>query len=1266
MWSLNKQKNEKIKEFNSNLSEHKFNLYQQFLIVGIDPKLMFRINTIDIKSIQEPYIYPKIISKYPPDDLYYLNIPDKVIASHCFPKGILNTILDYNESNYDKMIKYQKNFVFSLENQYPQEKNSSLRIKKVYYSCLLFYENIKNYHECLIYKNKLLKYSKKELDNLEEKNKGLLIPKVICLSSFRPFFEQSKVILESLKKYVDNYLYNNITKDNFNIYPIEKIIEGLIYNLPALPRSSFIIKLDKDTFETNCIDNNKDISINSNKDINKLNKNKILNNDKNEIIFYETPFNKQPKNIINYSILMKYFRIKEVFEIIKFILLEEPILFFCEDIHILTYIIEGLISLIYPFEYQYPIISILPEENFSFISIYKHFIFGINNKYSEDIFQKKGIFLDDKKYIIIIKLEKRFENILNNDEEDKLKYSVITSILSDSSKPFVKIEQDKIDDFEKIDSIHNIENENSQEKRKLTLPMHYFEKCTKRLEKNTLEKFKEYSNKIKNKKPLTLEEKEYIFNNEIRKTFIYFFSCILLRYQSFCVKFEKNIEVLLNQENQNINKNNSLLDSTIITNAKLDTSAGSKDFDFFLERNPELEKKFILNKLEINDIFNSKNFIEENDTPKLDRPFYKQFFETKLFFEFIKKKIFPNSLEDKLDILYFDYKVNEKLSRGSRKLKVETKFFSEDLESLSGEISINSLKKMPSQNFNEFLNNEKNFKNGINYFQIMQKGIKKSLDKNNLESISETETTDTGGCIISLYKVSDDADSNIDDSSSGLNVTGKISNLNNEDMDENEEDNKNKIKFSYFVFPKLFNDGIFFKENILLEELEGEKDLISDKNNFNIRNCKCLYNQFEKEAHSFIKNPIIQKNYKLYEYNLNSKFRYRYKYEECINKLWILYLSKTFHAISFSKRRYYFEEILKFLNDKNNVIDPDTILLFFNEINKYGDRNMNQELFMYLNKKSYTNFLCLREKTSPENNFIKYMNKEKKNYSERKKDNDNNIPENLIQKIALEFNDSKKSQSKKIIDFYIYEYCSPNLKENIEVDLKEENLINLDMDLEQNQTNDNDDNSCGEQLNFNIKDLFQNESNKKYVELKCPKCNRVQNVTITCFYTDDNDNKYQLNFNLVSPLALQKETWFKNFNKLYPLNISEEYPEEYLSALFYFYEQGLPANFLIPKGRIKQDLKKVMTGTYNNIDPMEEIYLNYKVFCHKKSVSFMNSPSLRRKNINIKERINIFEMKKDSSPKKSSLMKRSKFTQKMKTNEFNLNTKNVTFSCFKK
>ena len=305
-----------------------------------------------------------------------------------------------------------------------------------------------------------------------------------------------------MKNYVDNYLYNKITFDNFNIYPIETIIKGLIYNLPALPRSNITLKLNKDTFEINAIDKDDnicgfdEIEKNIDKNIDKNNKNnkKIVNN---ELLFFETPFNKQPKNIVNYSLLMRYFRIKEVFEIIKFMLLEEPMLFFCEDIDVLTYIIEGLLSLLYPFEYQYPAISVLPEENYSFISIFKHFIFGINYKYTDDIFQKKGISLDDKKYIIIVKIEKRFDKILNTDEEDKLKYSVITSILSDVIKPCVKIEIDKLDKVNEIITLPEncIDGENDVEKKKLTLPMHYFEKCTKRLEKSTIEKFKEYASK---------------------------------------------------------------------------------------------------------------------------------------------------------------------------------------------------------------------------------------------------------------------------------------------------------------------------------------------------------------------------------------------------------------------------------------------------------------------------------------------------------------------------------------------------------------------------------------------------------------------------------------------------------------------------------------------------------------------------------------------------------------------------------------------------
>jgi hypothetical protein len=65
---------------------HKYNLFQQFLVVGIDPKIMYNINEYEITTLQEPYSIPKIISKYPNVNLSYLNIPDIAVASHCFPQ----------------------------------------------------------------------------------------------------------------------------------------------------------------------------------------------------------------------------------------------------------------------------------------------------------------------------------------------------------------------------------------------------------------------------------------------------------------------------------------------------------------------------------------------------------------------------------------------------------------------------------------------------------------------------------------------------------------------------------------------------------------------------------------------------------------------------------------------------------------------------------------------------------------------------------------------------------------------------------------------------------------------------------------------------------------------------------------------------------------------------------------------------------------------------------------------------------------------------
>ena len=47
-------------------------------------------------------------------------------------------------------------------------------------------------------------------------------------------------------------------------------------------------------------------------------------------------------------------------------------------------------------------------------------------------------------------------------------------------------------------------------------------------------------------------------------------------------------------------------------------------------------------------MFNIHSFI--NNAPSLDRNFYEQFFRTKIFFHFIKRKIFPMSIVDKLEV----------------------------------------------------------------------------------------------------------------------------------------------------------------------------------------------------------------------------------------------------------------------------------------------------------------------------------------------------------------------------------------------------------------------------------------------------------------------------------------------------------------------------------------------------------------------------------------------------------------------------------------
>jgi hypothetical protein len=302
-------------------------------------------------------------------------------------------------------------------------------------------------------------------------------------------------------------------------------------------------------------------------------------------------------------------------------------------------------------------------------------------------------------------------------------------------------------------------------------------------------------------------------------------------------------------------------------------------------------------------MFNTLGFI--NNTPALDRPFYEKFFKTQIFFNFIKKKLFPISILDKLDILFFDDKINEKLSRESKFSKIETKFLDDKSNTVHGEISIESMKKEVTDETKEFLENPHNCERGLNYFQYIIK------------------------------------DTNIAKSESPIRHMSSEEENNQERISNNTANEKNlaNFKFYYFVFPKLLNDGIFF--------LNKKKETKED-NKYIKYNSSCFYSVFEKEAIKIVYNPQMSINYKNYSYSLNpisADIPSYIKYENNINKLWLQLFAKTFYCIPNNKKLSYFNQIIQFLKDNEKTIDDNTFILLFKTFNKYGDKYMNQEFF---------------------------------------------------------------------------------------------------------------------------------------------------------------------------------------------------------------------------------------------------------------------------------------------------------------------------------
>ena len=87
-------------------------------------------------------------------------------------------------------------------------------------------------------------------------------------------------------------------------------------------------------------------------------------------------------------------------------------------------------------------------------------------------------------------------------------------------------------------------------------------------------------------------------------------------------------------------------------------------FEFFLNllydyenylNNDNLRKNYKISSLKL--LFKTKEFIESHSNN--EREFYKNFVETQMFNDFIFKKMIPNNINDKLEILFFDENINK-------------------------------------------------------------------------------------------------------------------------------------------------------------------------------------------------------------------------------------------------------------------------------------------------------------------------------------------------------------------------------------------------------------------------------------------------------------------------------------------------------------------------------------------------------------------------------------------------------------------------------
>ena len=337
-----------------------------------------------------------------------------------------------------------------------------------------------------------------------------------------------------------------------------------------------------------------------------------------------------------------------ILNIFKNIILENSILFFSESKQYLSIFFEFFLNIISPFKYVHPCIAILPSKYYGLISSQYKFFFGINQKFSENFFFNNEI--DINKNILIISIIKNDKNEIKIMTEEFYFGEEDLKLITLNYNPEKNVENNKVD----LLGSNNIFN--------IDLPIKF--------KKKLLTKLKSYINTVKIIEKNSINEYNYVFKNVIMNIFQKFFINLLSGYTRYLSKSPNHNYFGFNIRHKIKDKNNFMRYIKEI-------------FDY---------DEFLLN------------------VPKEYHLFYKTFFQTKLFFNFIREIIYPKNQIDSLKHKYFDFLTFLKKEKAKRKSEEFIEQYEKYKMPFAKNTNMNKIKIMISNNFT-FNESERNMLN---------------------------------------------------------------------------------------------------------------------------------------------------------------------------------------------------------------------------------------------------------------------------------------------------------------------------------------------------------------------------------------------------------------------------------------------------------------------------------------------------------------------------------------------------------------------------